>query len=109
MPYVYLLLAVIADVAGTAALQLSRGMTRPGPALASVVAFGAAFFLLSLVLKSIPMGVAYAVWSGLGIVLIAVVGVVAFHQRPDLPAVLGLALIVAGVVVIRLFSRTVNF
>lgn len=107
MGYVYLLIAIVAEVIGTSALKAAEGFTRLVPSLVVVAGYGAAFYFLSLVLRTIPVGIAYAIWAGLGIVLITLVGMVAFRQAPDLPAVLGMALIIAGVLVIHLFSRTV--
>ncbi|XXJ18991.1 DMT family transporter [Desulfovibrio caledoniensis] len=107
MGYIYLALAIISEVVGTTALQSSHGFTRLGPSLVVIAGYGLAFYLLSLVLRTIPMGVAYAIWAGLGIVLIGLAGVV-FHKQPlDLPAMLGMGLIVAGVAVINIFSKTV--
>jgi small multidrug resistance pump len=107
MGYVYLLIAIVAEVIGTSALKAAEGFTRPVPSLVVVAGYGAAFYFLGLVLRTIPVGIAYAIWAGLGIVLITLVGMVAFRQAPDLPAVLGMGLIIAGVLVIHLFSRTV--
>nr|WP_104204335.1 multidrug efflux SMR transporter [Halomonas saliphila] len=105
MAYLYLALAIVAEVVATSALKASDGFSRLGPSLVSAIGYGVAFFLLSLVLRTVPVGIAYAIWAGLGIVLVALVGVLVYGQRPDLPAVLGIALIVAGVLVIQLFSR----
>lgn len=103
--YVYLALAIAAEVIGTSALKASEGFTRPWPSVVVVVGYGLAFFLLSLVLRSLPVGIAYAIWAGLGIVLVTVAGVVVYGETPDLPAVAGIAMIVGGVVVIQLFSK----
>ncbi|QPP51714.1 DMT family transporter [Billgrantia campisalis] len=105
MAFVYLALAIVAEVVATSALKATDGFTRPGPSLLVVVGYAIAFFMLSLVLRTIPVGIAYAIWAGLGIVLVALLGIVVYGQRPDLPAVLGIGLIVTGVVVIQLFSR----
>lgn len=105
MPYLYLALAVLAETIGTTALQASQQFTRVGPTIVVVVAYGAAFYMLGIALKYFPVGVAYAIWSGLGIVLIALIGLLVFGQKLDLPAVLGMALILAGIVVIHLFSK----
>jgi len=86
--------------------QASEGFTRTGPSLLVAAGYGVAFYFLSLTLKTVPVGVAYAIWSGAGIVLIALIGWLALKQPLDLPAVLGMGLIVAGVVVIQLFSKT---
>ncbi|EPX81853.1 SMR family transporter [Salipiger mucosus] len=106
MPYLTLALAVLAETIGTTALQASQQFTRPLPAAITVVAYAAAFWLLSLALRSFPVGIAYAIWSGLGIVFIAVIGRLAFGQRLDWPAMLGMTMILAGILVIHLFSRT---
>lgn len=102
--YVYLLLAIVAETIGTAALQASQQFTRPLPVAILVVAYGCAFFLLGLTLKVMPVGVVYAIWSGLGIVLIAFIGFVAFGQRLDFAGVVGIGLVISGVVVLHLFS-----
>ena len=108
MNYLYLVVAVIAEVVATSALAASHGFTKPMPSLVTVVGYGIAFYLLSLTLRTIPVGIVYAVWSGLGIVLIAAVGAIWFRQPLDLPAVIGLGLILAGVVVVNVFSKTVG-
>lgn len=105
MAFVYLILAVLAEVVATSALKSSAGFTRLAPSVVVVVGYGLAFYLLSLVLRTLPVGVAYAIWAGLGIVLVTLVGVVAFGERPDVPAVLGILLIVAGVVLLQMFSK----
>ncbi len=102
--YLFLILAVAAETIGTSALQASQQFTRLLPSLLVIVGYGAAFYFMALTLRVMPVGIVYAIWSGLGIVFIAVIGLVVFGQRLDLPAVLGLALIVAGIVVIQLFS-----
>lgn len=105
MAFVYLALAIVAEVVATSALKATDGFTRLGPSLVVVAGYGIAFFMLSLVLRTVPVGIAYAIWAGLGIVLVALVGVLVYGQRPDLPAMLGIGLIVTGVVVIQLFSH----
>jgi small multidrug resistance pump len=105
--YLYLGIAIVAEVVATSALKASEGFTRTGPSLIVAIGYGVAFYFLSLVLKTVPMGVAYAVWSGVGIVLIAAIGWLLMKQPLDLPALLGIGLIVAGVAVIQLFSKTV--
>ena len=107
MGYVYLAIAIVAEVVGTSALKASEEFTNTIPSIFVVVGYGVAFYFLSLVLKTIPVGVAYAIWSGMGIVLITIVGLVAFNQKLDTPALLGMALIVCGVVVMNLFSNSV--
>lgn len=108
MHYLYLGLAITAEVIGTATLKATDEFSRFWPSLVVVFSYGAAFYLLSLTLRVVPVGVAYAIWSGLGIVLIAIAGVVFYSQELDLAAVLGMGLIIAGVLVIQLFSRTVG-
>ena len=103
--YVYLAVAIAAEVIATSALKASQGFTRAGPSLLVAAGYGIAFYFLSLTLKTVPVGVAYAIWSGAGILLIALIGWLVFKQPLDLPAVLGMALIVAGVAVIQLFSK----
>ncbi len=104
--YLYLLLAVIAETIGTTALQASQQFTRLWPSVTVVIAYALAFYLLSLTLKFMPVGVMYAIWSGLGIVLIALIAWIVFSQRLDGPAIIGMGLIIAGIVVIQLFSKT---
>ena len=106
MGYLYLGIAVAAEVIATSALKASDGFTRLLPSLVVVVGYGIAFYFLSLVLKTVPVGVAYAIWSGAGIVLIGLIGWLVLKQPLDLPAALGIGLIIAGVAVIQLFSRT---
>lgn len=105
MTFVFLILAIVAEVIATSALKASVGFTRPLPSLLVVVGYGVAFYLLSLVLRTLPVGLAYAIWAGLGIVLVTLVGIVAFGEKPDLPAVVGIGLIVVGVVILQLFSK----
>jgi len=98
-------LAIVCEVTASAFLQKSEQFTRMGPMIAMTVLYLAAFFLLSQALKAMPLGVAYAIWAGLGIVLTAIVGVVAFRQVLDMAALIGIGLIVGGVVVMQVFSR----
>ena len=104
MPYLILFLAVAAETVGTSALQASQQFTRLGPSILVIVAYAISFALLGWVLKFMPVGIAYAMWSGLGIVFIALIGLTIFGQKLDLPAILGMALILAGILVIHLFS-----
>jgi len=106
MTYFYLILAILAETIGTTALQASQQFTRPLPSVIVVIAYAIGFYLLALVLRTIPVGIAYAIWSGLGIVMIAAIGFVAFGQRLDLPAMLGIAMILGGILVIHLFSSS---
>src|SRR5690606_10156507 len=105
--YLYLLIAIVGEVIGTSALKASEGFTRPLPSLVTAVGYGVAFYCLSLTLRTIPVGIAYAIWSGIGIVLISLVGLLAFRQTLDAPALVGIGLILAGVVVINVFSSSV--
>jgi len=105
-PYLYLGIAILAEVAGTSFLKASLGFTRLWPSVGTMVGYGISFYFLALTLNSIPTGIAYAIWSGVGIILISVVGWIAFDQVLDGPALLGMALIVAGVLVINLFSKS---
>jgi small multidrug resistance pump len=104
-PWTWLVIAIIAEVIATSALRASNGFTRLVPSVIVVAGYGLAFYGLSLTLRNIPVGIVYAVWSGVGIVLITLVAMALYRQMPDLPAVFGLGLIVAGVVVLNLFSK----
>ncbi len=108
MVYLYLTLAIIAEVAATSALKASETFTKIGPSIVVVVGYGIAFYLLALVLRTMPVGITYAIWSGLGIVLVTVASIFLYEQVPDLPAILGMALIIAGVVIINVFSDTTS-
>lgn len=104
--FITLIVAVIFETIGTTALQASQQFTKPLPSLIVVISYAAAFYLLALTLKHMPVGIMYAIWSGSGIVLIALIGWVVFRQTLDLPAILGMTLILAGIVIIQLFSKT---
>ncbi|MDB5847649.1 MAG: QacE family quaternary ammonium compound efflux transporter [Rhodoferax sp.] len=106
--YIYLAIAIVAEVAATSFLKASDSFTRPWPALATVVGYGIAFYFLSLTLRVVPTGIAYAIWSGVGIVLISLVSWLWFGQTLDGPAIAGLGLIIAGVVVVNVFSESVG-
>lgn len=108
MGYLYLSIAIIAEVVGTSALNASQGFTKLCPGIIAVVAYGASLYFLSLVLKTIPVGVAYAIWSGFGISLIVIIGAVLFKQIPDIPAIIGMVMIISGVAVINIFSKIVD-
>jgi len=105
MHYLYLTLAIVLEVLATALLGKSEGFTKWLFAVCSLLSYGVCFYFLSLALKNIPLGVAYAIWSGVGIVLTAIVSILVFKNKIDLPFVLGSLLIIAGVVVINLFSK----
>lgn len=104
--YVYLALAIVSEVAATTSLAASQGLTRPWPVAAMACGYAIAFVFLALSLKSIPVGIAYAIWSGAGIVLIASIGWALFRQPLDMPAVVGLGLIIAGISIMQIFSRS---
>lgn len=108
MGYLYLTIAIIAEVIATNALKASEEFTRLVPSIIVVVGYVTAFYLLSLVLKLIPVGIAYAIWAGMGIVLVAIIAAIVFKQIPDWPAIIGMVLIISGVVVINVFSNTAS-
>lgn len=105
-PYVYLLVAIICEVVATTALKATDGFTRLTPSLVCVVGYVLAFYALSLCLRSMAVGIAYAIWCAGGIVLISLIGWTWYKQPLDLPALIGMALILAGVVIISLYSKT---
>ncbi len=107
MGYIYLAIAILGEVIATSTLKNTAEFTQFWPSVVVVACYGTAFFLLTLVLRTIPVGIAYAIWSGLGIVLVTLAGAVFYRQIPDLSAILGIALIIIGVIVIQLFSTTV--
>ena len=105
--YLYLAIAIVAEVIATTSLKAVSGFSRPLPLLLVVGGYGIAFWMMVLVMRTLPVGITYAIWSGLGIVLISLAGWLVYGQRLDGPAVLGIALIIAGVLVMNLFSRSV--
>lgn len=107
MPQLALAVAIVCEVIATAALKSSDGFTRLWPSLLVITFYALAFYLLSVALRAIPVGVAYAIWSGVGIVGISVIGWLAFRQALDAPALIGIGLILAGVLVLNLFSASV--
>src|SRR5690606_37451630 len=106
--YLYLGIAIVAEVVATTAHKASDGFTRLGPSVLTVLGYAMAFYCLALTLRVIPTGVAYAIWSGVGLVLISVAGWLVFRQSLDLPGIIGMGLILAGVVVINVFSQSVR-
>ncbi|MFO7527581.1 MAG: SMR family transporter [Marinobacter sp.] len=104
--WIFLGIAIVAEVLATSALKASAGFTKLVPSVLVVGGYAIAFYFLALTLKAIPVGIAYAVWAGLGILLVALIGWLAFGQRLDLPAVIGMTLIVSGVLVISLLSNS---
>ena len=107
MHYLYLSLAIGFEVVATTALQASNGFTRPLQTAVALIGYAIAFYCLSLTLRVMPVGIAYAIWSAVGIVLIAAIGWVFYRQALDTPALVGIALIIAGVLIVNLFSKTI--
>ncbi len=107
MNWTYLGIAIVSEVIATSALKAADGFTKWMPSTLVVIGYASAFYFLSLTLRAIPVGIVYAIWSGVGIVLVAIVGLVVYKQTLDLPAIVGMALIVAGVAVMQLFSKAI--
>jgi small multidrug resistance pump len=108
MVYLYLAAAIVAEVIATSALARTEGFTRLWPSVFAAVFYALAFFLLSLVMRVLPVGIVYAVWSGVGIVLVATAGWLLFGQKLDAAAIIGLAMIIGGVLIINLLSKSVS-
>lgn len=108
MSYLYLAAAIVAEVIATSALKASNTFTVILPSGVAIIGYCAAFYLLAMVLRTIPVGIAYAIWSGVGIVAVNIVAAMMYRQIPDLAAILGMGLIIVGTVVINLFSNTVT-
>lgn len=106
--WLFLLAAIISEVTATSSLKASAGFTKLIPSLIVVVGYALSFYFLSLVLKAIPIGIAYAVWAGLGIVLLTLIGWLVFGQELDTPALVGISLILTGVIIMNVFSKTVS-
>ncbi|CAM3923389.1 multidrug efflux SMR transporter [Mucilaginibacter galii] len=106
MKYLFLLIAILSEVAATSALRASDQFTKLWPSVIVVIGYASAFYFMSLTLKSIPVGIAYAIWSGVGIVLISITGYFLYKQKLDMPALMGMGLIIAGVLVINIFSKS---
>lgn len=106
--WLYLLTAIVAEIIGTSSLKVSDGFSKLWPSILTVVAYCTSFYFLSLTLRTIPVGIAYAVWGGVGIVLITLIGWLFFKQRLDAPAIVGMLLIVSGVMVLNIFSKTIH-
>ena len=104
--WVYLISAIVSEVIAPSALKASTGFSKPLPSVVVVVGYLVSFYFLSLTLKTIPVGIAYAIWSGVGVVLISIVAWLLYGQKLDLPALIGMGLIISGVMVINLFSST---
>ena len=103
--YIFLALAIIFEIIATTFLKKSEEFSKLWPSVVTVIGYACAFYFLSLTLRQIPVGITYAIWSGVGIIFITMIGVIAFKQIPDLPAIIGIALIVIGVIVINVFSK----
>ena len=107
MSWLYLAIAIVSEVIATSALKATEGFTHWVPSVVVVIGYAAAFYFLSLTLRSIPLGIAYAVWSGAGVVLVSLMGWMLYHQSLDAAALIGISLIVAGVLVLNLYSKAV--
>lgn len=103
--YIFLILAIVFEIIATTFLKKSEEFSKLFPSIITILGYSAAFYFLSLTLRQIPVGITYAIWSGVGIIFITIIGIVAFKQIPDLPAIIGITLIVAGVIIINLFSK----
>ncbi len=108
MSYFYLALAIAAEVAGTSLLKVTEEFTKLVPTTFLVIFYVISFWLMTLALRDLPLGVVYAVWSGLGIVLVAIIGAFVYKEVPDLAYIIGMALIISGVVVMHLFSKSIQ-
>lgn len=106
MKYLFLAIAIIAEVTATSFMKQSEGFTKLTPSIITIAGYIVAFYFLSLTLKDIPTGMAYAIWSGVGIVLISVIAWVFHGQKLDIPAMIGMSFIIAGVVIMNLFSKS---
>ncbi len=108
MTYLYLAIAIVAETVATSALKASAEFSRLWPSVLVVSGYAISFYFMTLVLRVMPVGITYAIWSGVGIVLVTLAGVIIYRQIPDLAALVGIALIIAGVIIINLFSKTVQ-
>lgn len=106
MKYLYLFIAILSEVVATSSLKASQQFTKPLPSILVVVGYALAFYFLSITVKVMPVGITYAIWSGVGIVLVTIAGIYLYKQVPDIPAIIGMALIAIGVLVINIFSKT---
>lgn len=104
--YVFLAIAIVAEVIATSALKASEGFSRLGPSIVVLIGYGIAFYCLSLTLRTLPVGIAYAIWSGAGIVLVSLIGWVLYGQKLDVWALVGIGFIIAGVLIVNLLSRS---
>ncbi len=106
MTYIYFAAAIVSEVVATSALKASKQFTKLTPSLIVIIGYCISFYLVTLVLRTIPVSITYAIWAGVGIVLVALVGAILYKQIPDIPAVIGMGLIIAGVVIINVYSKT---
>jgi len=106
--YIYLVIAIICEAIATSALKSAEGFTKLTPSIIVIAGYSVSFYLLSMVLKTIPVGITYATWSGLGVLLVSIIGVAAFKQIPDTAAVIGMSMIVGGILVMHVFSKTLH-
>ncbi|WP_424982690.1 DMT family transporter [Maritalea sp. S77] len=104
--YIYLAIAIIGEVIATSALKAANGFSETVPSILVVIGYGVAFYYLSLSLKTIPLGISYAIWSGVGVVAVSIIGWVYYKQALDIAALIGMAMILGGVLVIHLFSNS---
>ncbi len=109
MHWIYLIIAILGEVIATSSLKASEGFTKPIPSIIVVIGYSITFYFLSLALKYIPLGIAYAIWCGIGIVLVTLVGWFFYKQAIDISAIIGIVLIFAGVLAINLFSKSVMY
>lgn len=108
MKWLILFIAIIGETIGTSALKESEGFTKLPASLIAIVGYGIAFYFLSLTLKEMPMGIAYAIWSAVGIVILAIIGYLKFNQTLDIPAIIGIILIILGVITMNVFSKSIS-
>lgn len=107
MGYFYLSIAIVMEAVAMTALK-AGGFTKVTPTLVMAAGYGISFYFMLLALKTIPMGITYAIWAGVGIVLVAIIGVIRYEEIPDFPAIIGMGLIILGIIVIRVFSKSVS-
>jgi small multidrug resistance pump len=105
MIYILFFIAIACEVVATTAMKSAEGFSKIGPSIIVIIGYGIAFYALSLILKSVPIGIAYAIWSGLGIVLVTVVSIYLYKQIPDLGSIIGIGFIMTGVIIINVFSK----
>lgn len=106
MQWIYLAIAIVSEVIATSSLKTAEGFTRWVPSLLVIIGYASSFYFLSLTLRTIPLGVAYAIWSGVGVALVTLIGWTIYHQSLNIAAIIGITLIISGVIVLMLFSRT---